>query len=81
MSALVLWGTLGLSGCERDLSQTTNQDTSIEKREEAYRANNLGVALLEQFKHDEGVKEFRRALEIDPRMKMARTFFASGIRI
>ncbi|MGA9997971.1 MAG: FG-GAP-like repeat-containing protein, partial [Pyrinomonadaceae bacterium] len=42
-------------------------------REEAYRANNLGVALLEQFKYREGAEEFKRALQLDPKLKLART--------
>ena len=41
-------------------------------REEAYRANNLGVALLEQFKHKEGAEAFRRALALDPKLALAR---------
>jgi tetratricopeptide (TPR) repeat protein len=41
-------------------------------REEAYRANNIGVALLEQFKYQEGAESFRRALKLDPRLTIAR---------
>ncbi|HWN08644.1 MAG TPA: FG-GAP-like repeat-containing protein [Pyrinomonadaceae bacterium] len=41
-------------------------------REEAYRANNIGVALLEQFKHKEGAEAFRNALKIDPKLNLAR---------
>ena len=48
-------------------------------REEAYRANNLGVALLEQFKHKEGADEFRRALKIEPRLKVARINLAIAL--
>jgi len=40
-------------------------------REAAYRANNLGVALLEQFKHREGAEQFARALELDSQLKLA----------
>jgi len=40
-------------------------------REEAYRANNLGVALLEQFKYKEGADAFKRALQIDPKLALA----------
>jgi tetratricopeptide (TPR) repeat protein len=41
-------------------------------REEAYRANNIGVALLEQFKHKEGAEAFKKALKIDPKLNLAR---------
>ncbi|HEX7955405.1 MAG TPA: tetratricopeptide repeat protein, partial [Pyrinomonadaceae bacterium] len=49
------------------------------RREEAYRANNLGVALLEQFKHKEGAEQFRRALQLDPRLALARTNLAIAL--
>ncbi|HEX7317631.1 MAG TPA: FG-GAP-like repeat-containing protein [Pyrinomonadaceae bacterium] len=48
-------------------------------REEAYRANNLGVALLEQFKHKEGAEQFRRALGLDPKLALARTNLAIAL--
>ena len=41
-------------------------------REDAYRANNLGVALLEQFKYKEAADAFRRALQLDPGLVLAR---------
>jgi lipoprotein NlpI len=41
-------------------------------REDAYRANNLGVALLEQYKYKEGAAEFARALQLDPKLNLAR---------
>lgn len=53
----------------------STQDTSradLASREEAYRANNIGVALLEQFKYKEGAESFRRALKLDPRLSIAR---------
>src|ERR1700682_6172333 len=40
-------------------------------RENAYRENNIGVALLEQFKYKEGVEAFKRALLIDPKLSLA----------
>jgi cytochrome c-type biogenesis protein CcmH/NrfG len=41
-------------------------------REDAYRANNIGVALLEQFKHKEAADAFRNALKIEPKLNLAR---------
>jgi tetratricopeptide (TPR) repeat protein len=41
-------------------------------REDAYRANNLGVALMEQFKYKEGAEQFTRALQLDPKLAIAR---------
>lgn len=49
------------------------------QREEAYRANNLGVALLEQFKHKEGAEAFRRALALDPKLALARLNLAIAL--
>lgn len=40
--------------------------------EGAYRANNRGVALLEQFSYDEAALAFRDALRLDPSLDMAR---------
>lgn len=40
-------------------------------REDAYRANNIGVALLEQFKYKEGAEAFKNALKIDPKLNLA----------
>ncbi|HYV00061.1 MAG TPA: tetratricopeptide repeat protein, partial [Pyrinomonadaceae bacterium] len=45
---------------------------ALASREDAYRANNIGVALLEQFKHKEAAEAFRNALKIDPKLKLAR---------
>src|SRR5215217_4052685 len=47
-------------------------DQKANAREDAYRANNLGVALLEQFKHKEAADAFRRALQLDPLLAVAR---------
>jgi Flp pilus assembly protein TadD len=48
-------------------------------REDAYRANNVGVALLEQFKYKEGAEAFRRALRIDPGLTLARINLAIAL--
>ncbi|HJQ24648.1 MAG TPA: FG-GAP-like repeat-containing protein [Blastocatellia bacterium] len=49
----------------------TQSQPDAKAREEAYRANNIGVALLEQYKYPEAVKEFRRALALAPKLTMA----------
>lgn len=52
---------------------------SPDAREAASRANNLGVALLEQFKHREGAAQFERALKLDPNLALARTNLAIAL--
>src|SRR5947199_1974840 len=46
--------------------------SAFEKREAAYRANNLGVAMLEQYKVKDAVAYFTRALEIKSDLLLAR---------
>jgi Tfp pilus assembly protein PilF len=53
-------------------AQSRAQGVSIEKRESAYRANNLGVALLEQYKPKEAAESFTHALQIKPDLLIAR---------
>ncbi len=48
-------------------------------REEAYRANNLGVALLEQYNHPEAVAEFKRAVQLKPDFLLAKTNLAIAL--
>jgi Flp pilus assembly protein TadD len=57
-------------------TQTTPAPAS---REDAYRANNVGVALLEQFKYKEGADSFRRALQLDPKLSLARINLAIAL--
>lgn len=53
------------------VSSQPNKEISAAARENAYRANNLGVAQLEQYNHKAGAEEFQRALELDPQLKIA----------
>lgn len=62
----VVWGRFVPSGAT---AQGTAASTA---REAAYRANNLGVALLEQYKYREGAEAFTRALQLDPKLALAR---------
>src|SRR5688572_6629005 len=68
LSTLVGWALFLTSG---SLAQRQPSPASA-SREDAYRANNLGVALLEQFKHKEGAEAFKNALKIDPKLNLAR---------
>src|SRR5690349_4408206 len=49
-----------------------NPPPKANAREDAYRANNLGVALLEQFKYKEAADSFKRALQLAPDLSLAR---------
>ncbi len=53
-------------------ADNTAPQSSIERREAAYRANNIGAALLEQYKAKEAVESFTRALQIKPDLLVAR---------
>jgi Tfp pilus assembly protein PilF len=44
---------------------TGGQAGELERREDLYRKNNLGVALMEQYKHEEAAARFREALAED----------------
>ena len=46
-------------------------------REDAYRANNLGVAYLEQYNYEQAAASFRRALEIDGGLTLAASIWRS----
>ena len=52
---------------------------SPESLEAAYRANNVGVALLEQFRHDDAAASFRKALELAPDLALARVNLAIAL--
>ncbi|MCI0660648.1 MAG: FG-GAP-like repeat-containing protein, partial [Acidobacteria bacterium] len=55
------------------------QSDARQKREQLYRLNNLGVALLEQFKHEEAAKQFKQALAADPDFALARINLALAL--
>ncbi|MBA3242791.1 MAG: VCBS repeat-containing protein [Acidobacteria bacterium] len=79
VSLLCLAVTLVILPAWRPGTTAPQSNASAEAREEAYRANNLGVALLEQFKHKEGAEQFRRALKIDSRLALARINLAIAL--
>src|SRR3989442_12074274 len=53
--------------------------TPLGVREDAYRANNRGVALLEQFRAADATDAFREALKIDPTLAIARANLAIAL--
>jgi len=55
----------------RSLAGHQPQAEASPTREKAYRENNIGVALLEQFKYKEGADAFKRALQTDPKLALA----------
>lgn len=69
----VLTSARGDPGVNHLVNQSpANQSSEQTRREAAYRANNIGVGLLEQYKVREAAESFSRALEIDPHLKLAR---------
>ena len=60
--------------------ETNAQTESVLKREQLYRFNNLGVAFMEQYKHEDAIREFKQALAADSsfapaRINLAMAFF------
>jgi tetratricopeptide (TPR) repeat protein len=53
-------------------AQQASSAETLQKREELYRLNNLGVALMEQYKHEEAVRQFKQALERDANFAIVR---------
>src|SRR5215510_1695720 len=50
----------------------TIEQSAFEKREAAYRANNLGAAMLEQYRAKDAVEYFKQALDLKPDLLIAR---------
>ncbi len=69
---LLLGGALGWAA----RAETPGPD---EAREAAYRENNLGVALLEQYNHKEAAEAFGRALAADPDLPLAQVNHALAL--
>jgi Tfp pilus assembly protein PilF len=81
VTLLVLFLSLAIAGATLIESSAATSSTpagalleqaAFEKREAAYRANNLGVAMLEQYKAKDAGEYFTRALAIKPDLLIAR---------
>src|SRR5262245_26635156 len=55
------------------------QSDARQKREQLYRLNNLGVSLMEQFKHEEAAQQFKQALAAAPDFALARINLALAL--
>ncbi len=62
---------IALHGCSDTVPFSQTPTPAEERREAAYRANNRGVALLEQFTYEPAVEAFREALTLDPELRLA----------
>jgi Tfp pilus assembly protein PilF len=64
-----------LTGFFQVLTASSKQNSpgvALQKREQLYRLNNLGVAFMEQYKHEDAAKQFKLALASDPNFAVAR---------
>jgi Tfp pilus assembly protein PilF len=71
LAALALLGAL--CGCRNAPPPPSDQASAAQRREAAYRANNRGVALMEQGSYADAARAFRDALMTDPGVRLART--------
>ncbi|MEP6743118.1 MAG: FG-GAP-like repeat-containing protein, partial [bacterium] len=69
---LALSVTTVIDQSEATTANASADQSAFEKREAAYRANNLGAAFLEQYKAKEAVESFTRALAIKPDLLIGR---------
>ena len=60
-------------------NEVTGQKAGQNGREELYQKNNLGVALMEQYKHEEAAAKFREALAGDGSFTIGRINLALAL--
>jgi tetratricopeptide (TPR) repeat protein len=68
-----------LANLQTSFAENPAEQAAFEKREAAYRANNVGVALLEQYKAKEAVNSFQDALQQKPDLLIARINLAIAL--
>lgn len=66
LTAIILAFALAFYRAGFTEAQNSSSAETLQKREELYRLNNLGVALMEQYKHEDAVKQFKQSIERDP---------------
>jgi tetratricopeptide (TPR) repeat protein len=71
LGAAVSWRARPIRGADPDPAPTG--------REAAYRFNNLGVALMEQFRFADGAEQFKKALLAEPKLAMAKINLALAL--
>jgi Flp pilus assembly protein TadD len=69
--------SMGVSPAQQGAAPPAEENFA--RREQAYRANNLGVALLEQYQPGEAADAFRRSLAIAPDLGLAQTNLAIAL--
>ncbi|MBN2370210.1 MAG: VCBS repeat-containing protein [Vicinamibacteria bacterium] len=77
--ALMITIALGGAAIVPAAPEATSKKPSGESIEAAHRANNRGVALLEQFAYAQAVEVFREALALDPTLTIARINLAIAL--
>lgn len=69
---LALFGVVATLNFKSNSSSANSQtQPAAPSKEDAYRLNNIGVALLEQFKYKEAADAFRQALKVEPKLRLA----------
>ena len=72
LALIDVWTAPGQGGTpDRPGYQPSSQGGPTSARETAYRENNIGVARLEQFRNQEAVAAFQRAIEVDSSLQLA----------
>ena len=80
MKRVVAGAALGLALLVVLLAQAiSSQDRAFARREDAYRQNNIGIARLEQYDYAGATTAFRRALELQPDLAIARLNLAIAL--
>ena len=79
MKALLTGAAVCIALFVGTLPQAPSSRSSVARREDAYRQNNLGVAHLEQYDYSGAAAAFGRALEVQPDLAMARLNLAIAL--